>query len=212
MPWKQIEPMNQRIEFSLRGLQTDNFRALCREYGISPKTGYKWQRRLLQEGLKGMRELSRRPRHAPEGLSWEVSCEIMRIKNKHLSWGPRKIRAIYARLHGQAPSESSFKRVLERAGLTQKRRLRNRQQSGRIYSGQRAQAPNEVWTVDFKGWWYGSSGGRCEPLTVRDEFSRYVLELRAMPNARSQTVRESFERLFQRHGLPGAIRSDNGAA
>jgi transposase InsO family protein len=100
--------------------------------------------------------------------------------------------------------------VLERAGYTQKRRLRRRQEAGRIHSGKKASAPNEVWTVDFKGWWYGARG-RCEPLTVRDEFSRYLLELRAMPDAKGQTVRQSFERLFARHGLPGAIRSDNGS-
>ena len=70
--------------------------------------------------------------------------------------------------------------------------------------------PNEVWTVDFKGWWR-SWGKRCEPLTVRDEYSRYVLELRALENARSETVRKSFERLFERRGLPQAIRSDNGS-
>ena len=82
---------------------------------------------------------------------------------------------------------------------------------GRLSSGRRGQQPNEVWTVDFKGWWRSGEAGRCEPLTIRDEFSRYVLELRAMDNARSQTVREAFERIFERHGLPEAIRSDNGA-
>lgn len=203
--------MNQRIEFVLRAMQTDNFRALCREYGISPKTGYKWKKRFEREQLQGMQELSRRPRSSPGGLGEEVVCEIIRIKQKHLAWGPRKIRAIYGRLHTPTPSESSFKRVLERAGFTEKRRVRTRQQMGRLYSGKRAQAPNEVWTVDFKGWWYGARGDRCEPLAVRDEFSRYVLELRAMPNARAETVRESFERLFEKHGLPGAIRSDNGS-
>jgi len=90
------------------------------------------------------------------------------------------------------------------------RRLRARHQSGRLFSGRKAQAPNEVWTVDFKGWWY-AQGQRCEPLTVRDEFSRYVLELRAMADARGETVRVCFERLFERHGVPTAIRSDNGA-
>jgi putative transposase len=79
-----------------------------------------------------------------------------------------------------------------------------------LSSGKRAQGINEIWTVDFKGWWHGTEG-RCEPLTVRDEFSRYLLELRRVPNARSQTVRKSFEQLFERHGLPQAIRSDNGA-
>jgi putative transposase len=97
------------------------------------------------------------------------------------------------------------------AGYTRKRALRRRQEAGRLYTGKRAQAPNEIWTVDFKGWWYGSTGRRCEPLTVRDEFSRYVLDLRALPDARTRSVRESFERLFERHGLPGAIRSDNGS-
>jgi transposase InsO family protein len=108
------------------------------------------------------------------------------------------------------PSESSFKRVLDKAGLVQPRRERPHREAGRLFSGRKAQAPNEVWTVDFKGWWYDRHHQRCEPLTVRDEFSRYVLELRAVPDARSQTVRECFERLFARHGLPGAIRSDNG--
>lgn len=211
MPWKQIEPMNQRIEFVLRSLQSNNFRALCQEFGISAKTGYKWRERFMAQGLEGMGEHSRRPKSSPRGLDEGVVCDIVRIKQKHLAWGPRKIRAIYARSHCEIPSESSFKRVLERAGYTEKRRLRPRNQTGRLSSGKRAQAPNEVWTVDFKGWWYGGNGRRCEPLTVRDEFSRYLLELRAMPDAKSQSVRTVFERLFEMRGLPQSIRSDNGS-
>ena len=99
--------------------------------------------------------------------------------------------------------------MLERAGLTQKRRERKAGQSGRIAEGRRASACNEVWTVDFKGWWHDAQG-RCEPLTVRDEFSRYLLELRAVADARTQTVQVCFERLFRLHGIPLAIRSDNG--
>ena len=100
------------------------------------------------------------------------------------------------RKHGTAASESSFKRVLERAGLTEPRRRRVRAaQAGRLWSGQRAQAPNEVWTVDFKGWWYDVEGRRCEPLTVRDEHSRYILDA-AITDARTVTVRACFERLL----------------
>jgi transposase InsO family protein len=209
MPWKQIEPMNQRIEFVLESLHTDNFRSLCQDYGISPKTGYKWRERFMAQGVQGMEEHSRRPQSSPRGLEEGVVCDIVRIKQQHLAWGPRKIRAIYSRTHPQSPSESSFKRVLERAGYTEKRRLRPKSQTGRLGSGRRAQAANEIWTVDFKGWWYGGPG-RCQPLTVRDEFSRYLLELRALPNAQSQTVRAVFERLFETRGLPQAIRSDNG--
>jgi transposase InsO family protein len=204
--------MEQRMEFGLKALQTDNFRALCQEYGISPKTGYKWRERMLRYGLAGMAEQSRRPRSHADELAEGVVCEMVRLKQAHRHWGPRKIRELYLRKHGTAASESSFKRVLERAGLTQPRRRRVRAvQAGRLWSGQRAQAPNEVWTVDFKGWWYDVEGRRCEPLTVRDEQSRYVLELRRMADARTATVRDCFERLFERHGLPGAIRSDNGS-
>jgi putative transposase len=148
--------MNQRIEFALRSLQAENFRALCQEYGISTKTGYKWQQRLLQYGTSGMEEGSRRPRRRPGGLKEAMVCKIIRLKQAHPHWRPRKVRRIYQRLHGQVPSESSFKRVLTRAGLTEPRRVRKHQSSGRLFSGRRAQAPNEVWTVDFKGWWYGA--------------------------------------------------------
>jgi putative transposase len=193
--------MDQRMEFALRAVRTDNFRALCAEYGISAKTGYKWQRRFLEQGMAGMAE------QLAEG---EV-CEMVRLKVAHRHWGPRKIRELYARQHGRAASESSFKRVLARAGLTEPRRRRQvAGQAGRLWSGRRGEAPNEVWTVDFKGWWYDGAGERCEPLTVRDEASRYLLELRRMADARTDTVRACFERLFERNGLPGAIRSDNG--
>jgi putative transposase len=210
MAWKKSEPMEERIEFALKAMRALNFRALCQEYGISAKTGYKWKERFLREGLEGMAEESRRPRSSPEQLPEGEVCEIVRLKLAHPSWGPRKIRELYLRRHGAVASESTFKRVLERAGLTEKRRRRNSIEAGGLRSGRRAGRPNEVWTVDFKGWWR-SLGRRCEPLTVRDEHSRYVLEVRALENARSQTVRQSFEQLFARHGLPEAIRSDNGS-
>jgi putative transposase len=212
MPWKKSEPMDQRREFAIKALGTLNFRALCQEYGISAKTGYKWRERFLRQGLEGMGEESRRPRSSPGQLSESQVCEMVRLKLAHTYWGPRKIRTLYHRCHGQAPSESSFKRILEQAGLTQPRRMREGpKEGGRLSSGRQGQSPNEVWTVDFKGWWAWGQGGRCEPLTIRDEFSRYVLELRAMDNARTQSVRKAFERIFERHGLPEAIRSDNGA-
>jgi transposase InsO family protein len=211
MPWKKSEPMEQREEFVLRALRAENFRALCQEYGISAKTGYKWQKRFLRLGLGGMEEESRRPQSHAAQLGEAEVCAIIRLKMGHPRWGPRKIRELYLRQHGAVASESSFKRVLERAGLTEKgKRRRVVVEGGRLSSGRRAQAVNEIWTVDFKGWWK-TKEGRCEPLTVRDEYSRYVLELRKLEDGRSQTVQRSFERLFERHGLPGAIRSDNGS-
>lgn len=211
MPWKKSEPMEERKEFGLRALRSENFRALCREYGITARTGYKWRERFLRSGLEGMAEESRRPRSSPGALEEREVCEIVRLKEAHRSWGPRRIRELYLRLHGEAASESSFKRILERAGLTEQRRRRRAVEGGRLHSGRRGQAPNEVGTVDFKGWWYNGSGQRCEPLTVRDEHTRYVIEVRAMENSRSATVRRVFERLFERYGLPQSIRSDNGS-
>ena len=196
MPWPKKEPMDIRIEFAMKALRTDNFRALCGEYDISAKTGYKWLRRFMEHGVSGMAEQSRRPHGHADQLSEAVVCDIIRLKNAHRHWGPKKIRELYLRQHGRAASESSFKRVLERAGLTQPRRRQRATEAGRLWGGRRGQTPNEVWTVDFKGWWYDPAGRRCEPLTVRDEHSRYVLELRRMPDARTQTVRACFDRLF----------------
>jgi len=210
MPWKEINVMSQRVEFVMRAFETDNFRLLCQEYGISAKTGYKWLERFKEHGRSGLANASRRPHGHACALSEEVLCEIVRLKKLKPAWGPAKIRAIYARTHAEVPSESTFKRVLDKAGWVEHRRTRRREAAGRLFTGRRAQKPNEIWTVDFKGWWYGANRRRCEPLTVRDEFSRYVLELRALPDARTPTVRQCFERLFEKHGLPGAIRSDNG--
>jgi len=204
--------MDQKTEFALKALNTANFRELCREYQISPKTGYKWKARFVAKGLDGLAEESRKPKGHPQELPEAVVCEIVRLKLAHLHWGPRKIEAIYKRKHnGEGPSESSFKRVLERAGLTQPRKIRRAREGGRLANGLKAEQPNDVWTVDFKGWWKDREGLRVEPLTVRDETSRMLLELRWLEDCRGETVRKRFERLFERHGLPGAIRSDNGA-
>jgi transposase InsO family protein len=211
MPWQPKNLMDTRKEFALRAQQTENFRALCREYGISARTGYKWRERLVERGLQGLAEESRKPKNSPQEAGEEVICRMVRIKMAHRHWGPRKIREIYLRHHGSAPSESTFKRILERAGLTEKRPVRRAESSGRLREGARVAAgPNAIWSVDFKGWWYDSSG-KCEPLTVRDEYSRCVLAVRSLPDSRTATVRQCFEELFAAHGLPEVIRSDNGA-
>lgn len=213
MPWKERAVKNLRFEFVLRSLHEKiSFTTLCREYGIQPKTGYKWKQRFLEEGAAGLADRSRRPRSNPNQLSEEVVCEMVRLKLAHTKWGPRKIRALSARRHSglSLPSESSFKRVLQKAGLVKKRQRRHSRDSGRLQHRVESHEPNEVWTVDFKGWWYTPQGERCEPLTVRDDYSRYVLCASVPEDARSETVRGEFERLFDKHGLPRTIRSDNG--
>jgi transposase InsO family protein len=210
MPWKQMDVLKQRREFVLRSVGGEKFVDLCREYEVSRKTGYKWVKRFIEQGQGGLTDESRRPHHHAKELAEEVVCEIVRLKKLKPTWGPKKVRAVYARKHEEVPSESSFKRVLERAGWVERRRVRRRESAGGLSMGRKAEKPNDIWTVDFKGWWYGGDGRRVEPLTVRDEFSRYVLELRRVPDAGTATVRDCFEKLFKEYGLPGAIRSDNG--
>ena len=108
MPWKKSEPMEQRVEFVLRALRTENFRALCQEYGISTNTGYKWRERFLRQGQEGLVEESRRPRSSPQPLSQEEVCEIVRLKLSHPHWGRRKIRELYLRQHGKVASPSAI--------------------------------------------------------------------------------------------------------
>src|ERR1700745_1730174 len=112
MPWKKSEPMEQRTEFALKALKTENFRQLCQDYGISTKTGYKWKERFIEHGVEGLQEVSRRPRGHTQELGEAIVCEMVRLKQAHPHWGPRKLRHIYQRTHSQVPSESSFKRVL----------------------------------------------------------------------------------------------------
>lgn len=209
VPWANREPMNQRAEFVTKAKVAENFSALCREYGISRQIGYKWLERYEAEGLRGMGDRSRRPHSSGSGLAEEVVCRIIRLKEQHRYWGARKLRKIYGDAWGEVPSESSFKRVLEKCGMVEKRRIRKASLSGRIAEGRRAQGPNDIWSVDFKGWWKDAQG-RCMPLTIRDESSRYVLAVIAVEDGKTATVKKCFETLFAKYGLPGAIRSDNG--
>ena len=213
MPWKDTRVMDLKLEFVMRALrEAEPFGELCRAYGISRKTGYKWKARFLAKGFEGLEDRSRRPSHSPTQLAEDVVCELVRIKKDHLGWGPRKIRDVYARKHPGAPlpSESTVKRILDKAGLVQKRRRRKSGAGGRIEHRITPEGPNDLWTVDFKGWWYTNAQERCEPLTVRDGYSRFILCANPLENAKGLTVRREFERLFERYGLPRIIRSDNG--
>ena len=212
MPWPINDVNTIRREFVTKALlQGVSFAALCREYGISRKTGYKWKQRALADGLSRLAEHSRRPARSPRQLDETTVCTLIRLKLRHPAWGPKKIRQLYTREFSQAPSLSSCQRVLTRAGLVIARAKRRRNDGGRISIGAVASAPNDVWTVDFKGWWLLANARRCEPLTVRDAYSRFLLGVYALPRADTTQVRAYFETLFALYGLPKLIKSDNGA-
>ena len=178
MPWKETNVMDQRKEFVLDSLKKDvNFTILCQQYGTSTKTGYKWKSRFLEEGFAGLNDLSRRPGNNPNKVPTEVVLELIRLQNKKKYWGSKKIHDLYMRKHpGEwVPCLSTVERVLKKAGFVVPRKRKRRGSGVRIINRVKANKPNHVWTVDFKGWWYTPDKEKCNPLTVRDEYSKYIL-------------------------------------
>jgi transposase InsO family protein len=214
MPWRERSLVNIRQEFVLRA-QTGEWTIaeLCRQFDVSRKTGYKWLRRFQANGTAGLVDQSRRPRSNSLRVSAEVVTAIVRLKHKHKNWGAKKLWVVLSRSYNapELPSMSSINRVLYSSGLVRKRR-RYRQQSMGIPLRPRVEVhgPNDLWTADFKGWWRAGDGERCEPLTVRDAHSRFVLELRVLSSIRERYVRPVFEELFEKYGVPKAIQTDNG--
>lgn len=219
MPWAERTVVKLRKDFVLRALeQAVPFRELCREFGISRKTGYKWLERFHERGFDGLVDQSTRPERSPGRTSVEIAVEIIRLRRAHPTWGPKKIRKLLSKqlpVESELPSLRTISRVLGRVHmLHQKKRRRPANQGMSLQAARKhviVEAPNDLWTVDFKGWWTTRDGRRCEPLTVRDAFSRYVLALRILPRSNTEGTRAVFEELFERHGLPKTIQSDNGA-
>ena len=205
--------MSIRKEFVMRVLAKEApVTELCRRYGISRKTGYKWIGRFHEQGVSGLVDESRRPHSSPEATSDAEAQEIIALRQRHTRWGARKLHRLLEQRHGDAtPSLATVARVLERAGLL---RRRKRRASPRGVVGAKpnvlVEAANDLWTVDFKGWWKTRDGQRCNPLTVRDAHSRYVLALELVEDMSAVSVRRVFEKLFDTFGVPKAIQSDNG--
>jgi putative transposase len=187
-----------------------SFSSLCSEYGISRKTGYKWVSRFTEDGFVGFENQTTRAKSSPERLAEEVVCRLVRLKQAHMAWGPKKIHGLYLRTSEEPISSSSVKRVLKASGLVQEQKKRRPVAEGRLNERHEALAPNHVWSVGVKGWWYAKDRSRFEPLTVRDEYSCYILEARMLGSTKTEAVREAFERLFALYGLPRVIKSDNG--
>lgn len=214
MPWTERLTVSLRKEFVLRALGKEaSFTELCRQYGVSRKTGYKWLQRFKAEGVVGLVDESRRPKTSPTEVTEAMKAEIVRLRQGHPTWGGKKLRKLLMKNHGEdAPAVRTIERVMREFGLIRRRRWRER--SIAVPTNAPAvvvEAPNDLWTVDFKGWWLTDDGVRCEPLTVRDAHSRFVLALRGLPRTKQTLVRPVFEELFRRYGLPKAIQSDNGS-
>jgi putative transposase len=202
--------MSQKIEFVDRASKGEQVAALCREYGVSRETGHKWVKRFKERGYEGLEEQSRRPKTTPLATAEELVIATLQGREAHPRWGPYKLHVLLRRRFGeQTPSKRTIARILQRANKVRERRKRSPISVVERAPTMAAQAPNDVWTVDFKGWWRTLNGDRCEPLTVRDACSRFLLAV-VVCSTKNRDVRPVFERLFRRHGVPKAIQCDNG--
>jgi transposase InsO family protein len=213
MPWKERQVMSLKMEFVERASREGaNVSALCREYGISREAGHKWLRRFEAQGYDGLEERSRRPRKTPLATAEDIVLAVLSKREAHPGWGPKKLcELLRSRFGKQTPSRATIARILQRFGQVQKRRRKAPMSIIERAPTVVAKKCNEVWTVDFKGWWRARDGARCEPLTVRDAFSRFVLCARLLKESTVGAVREQFETLFRRYGVPSAMQCDNGA-
>jgi transposase InsO family protein len=202
MPWQEVSLMSQRREFvRLAELDGSNRRELCRRFGISPKTGYKW---LAREELT---DRSRRPLHSPARTAARLEQRIVELRHAHPAWGARKLRRRLQVVGLAMPAASTVHAILRRYGLIDLAR------AGEHRAFQRFEhtRPNALWQMDFKGHFGLEHGGRCHPLTVLDDHSRFCVRLEACRNQHTATVRGHLEQAFRRYGLPERIGVDNGS-
>ena len=211
MPWKECSVMDERVRFVARLLEGEEMAALCREFAISRKTGYKIFDRYKESGLEALSDRSRRPWRYGHQLPVQVETAIVHLKREKPHWGARKIRERLLRRFSsevRVPARSTIHAVLDRHGLVRRRGpKRGRAQGTTLSLGQR---PNELWCTDYKGEFLLGNKRYCYPLTVTDHASRYLLLCEALESTCESLAFTAFQRLFQERGLPRSIRSDNG--
>ena len=211
MPWKECSVMDERLRFVSRLLDGEAMTDVCREFGISRKTGYKIYQRYQKLGLEALSDRSRRPVRYANQLPPQIEGLIVNLKRQKPHWGARKIRELLVRrLDGdiRIPAKSTVHAVLHRHGLvTALGRCRHRATGTPLSAGT---MPNDLWCVDYKGEFKLGNGRYCYPLTVSDHASRFVLLCEALESTREDPAISAFEQLFAERGLPQAIRSDNG--
>ena len=211
MPWNEIDTVDRRYAFAQEAMQSgSNITALCRHYGISRQTGYLTLERFRRGGIDGLAARPSTPLHNPQAWPSRLRDEVLGLRRQY-GWGGKKLRLSLLRKDTDRllPSASTFDRWIEEAGLSQPRGRRRK----RIPGGGpilKAEKPNQVLAVDFKGEFKLGNGQYCYPLTVTDLYSRYLVDCVALPGPLLEETRQCFERIFARNGLPERIHSDNG--
>ncbi len=211
MPWKETCPMDEKVRFIAACSEEPNLAEVCRRFGISRKTGYKWLARYEALGIDGLRERPPLAFEPPGRLDTARELAIVELRKEHPLWGPKKLRALLQQSRPEQawPAASTFGEVLKRNGLIRPRRRRVRMPPSSAPLGDCA-GPNDVWCIDFKGQFGLGDGVRCYPLTLSDGASRYLLKCEGLTEPRTEGVRRHLELAFREYGLPDRIRSDNG--
>ena len=212
MSWKETCIMNERMRFVLAC--DDGFEAfseICRHFGISRKTGYKWRARFELEGVGGLVDRSRAPHFCPHGLTLAQSEALISVRHTHPTWGPRKVKAwLELNVPGVTwPAASTIGLVYDRAGLTRSRKRRRRTPPFEAPFGSVVES-NDTWCADFKGWFRTGDGLRIDPLTITDAHSRYLIRCEAVARTDERHVWPVYLSAFREFGLPVRIRTDNG--
>jgi len=213
MPWKQNSLLEQRLDLVRQmARREEKLEKLCRRFGVSRQTAYKWRTRYRAGRRRALRDKPRQPLRQAVKTSVLWLRRVRRARLKHPTWGARKLRHVLAKRFGagEVPATATISRWLRRWGLARGRKRRRRGPTLLRGALHVPRACHEVWTVDFKGWYRTGQGERVEPLTVRDLHSRYVLGIRLLPSQAVRGARQAFARLFQQHGVPERIRCDNG--
>jgi len=214
MPWTNTPTTEQRLKFvTLANSDRFSVTELCLEFGISRQCGYKWIDRHAQGGAASLADGSRAPHSVPLRTSEAIERIVVGERRLHPTWGPKKIRAVLERKHlmNAPPAISTLGEILKRHGMIEARRRRPGAFNVERGALTEATRPNQVWATDFKGWFYTLDGQRCDPLTVTDLFSRYLLGVQVLPQATQAWTRMAYTSLFRGYGLPEIIRMDNGA-
>lgn len=204
--------MDERALFVTDALRREaNIAELCRHYGISRKTGYKWLGRYEEEGRPGLADRSHAAHNLPHRVSASLREQILQVRIAHPTWGPRKVRAWLLDHRGSQPwpAASTIGDLFDAEGLTVARKKRRRVPSSSPLS--HCQSANDVWSVDFKGWFRSGDGERIDPLTMSDACTRYLLRCQALERPDGDSVWPVFDAAFREYGLPLRMRSDNGA-
>lgn len=215
MPWKVSTAMDEKLKF-INMMEEENcpgVSAVCSYLGVSRKTGYKWLSRYKSSGLEGLQDHSRASLNHPNAICQEMVELVIQARLAHPSWGAKKLLPWLRKKYPQRqdwPCLASISAILDRNQLVRSRRVKRRVAPfpGDLTSPAQ---PNDLWCIDHKGWWMAGNGEKCEPFTVTDDASRFLVRCVLRPGKGIAHVKPVLTAAFMEYGLPAAIRSDNGS-